>query len=102
MDFPNPECWYKNSYKRGKTRKYTCKVHLPPCVWTHTTFSICFTLFIDNFGVKYIGKEYAQHLMAVLEKHYAISHDCERKRYLGIGLDWDHDCRYHATFEIGM
>ena len=31
--------------------------------------------------------------MAVLEKHYAISHDCEGKRYLYIGLDWDHDCR---------
>ena len=42
---------------------------LTPGFWKHTTKPICFTLLVDNFGVKYIGKEHAQHLMAVLEKY---------------------------------
>ena len=50
-------------------------------------------LYVENFGVKYIGKEHQQHLMAVLEKHYTISHDWEGKRYLRIELDWDYDRR---------
>ena len=31
--------------------------------------------------------------MAVLEKHYTISHDSEGKRYIRIDLDWDYERR---------
>ena len=31
--------------------------------------------------------------MAVLQKHYTISHDWTGKRYLGIDLDWDYEHR---------
>ena len=29
-----------------------------PSLWTHEWHPICFTLIVDNFGVKYMGKEH--------------------------------------------
>ena len=46
-----------------------------PGLWTHTTRSIQFTLVVDNFGVKYVGEEHAEHLMSVLRESYTITHD---------------------------
>ncbi len=48
---------------------------------------------VDNFGVKYVGEEHAQHLVSVLEKHYKISTDWEGKKYIGLTLDWDYGKR---------
>ena len=48
------------------------------------------TLFVENFGVKYVGKENAQHLISALKEDYKIKHDWEEKLYVGITLDWDH------------
>ena len=39
-----------------------------PVFWTHDTRPISFTLVVDNFGVKYIGKEHVEHLIIVLKK----------------------------------
>ena len=36
-------------------------------LWKHTTRPIFFTLVVDNFGVKYVGKEHVDHLMSVLQ-----------------------------------
>ncbi len=47
-------------------------------------------LIVDNFGVKYIGKEHAMHLIKVLKEHYKVEEDWEGKQYLGITLDWDY------------
>jgi hypothetical protein len=32
-------------------------------LWTHDTRPISFSLVMDNFGVKYVGREHAEHLM---------------------------------------
>ena len=32
--------------------------------------------------------------MSILKTHYAIYHDWEGQRYLGLYLDWDYDKRY--------
>ena len=66
---------------------------LTPGFWTHDSRPISFTLCVDDFGVKYVGQEHADHLMAVLQKHYTISTDVKGQRYLGIDLDWDYDNR---------
>jgi hypothetical protein len=34
-----------------------------PGLWKHKTRPILFTLVVDNFGVKYVGKELVEHLM---------------------------------------
>ena len=43
-----------------------------------------------NFGVNYVGKEHADHLIGVLEGFYVVDKDWEGKKYCGIILDWDY------------
>ena len=45
---------------------------------------------MDDFGVKYVGREHAEHLKSVIEEHYKVTTDWEGKRYLGLTLDWDY------------
>jgi hypothetical protein len=40
-----------------------------PGIRTHTTRPVTFTLAVDDFGVKYIGKENAEHLKNALEEN---------------------------------
>ena len=44
-----------------------------PELWKHDTKPIFFSLVVDAFGVNYIGKENADHLIQVLQKIYTIS-----------------------------
>jgi hypothetical protein len=37
--------------------------------WTHDTRPISFSLVVDDFGVKYAGREHAEHLMACIRKN---------------------------------
>ena len=59
-------------------------------LWTHGSQSINFTLSVDDFGVKYLGKENALHLKASLEDKYKVTTDWEGKLYIGIALKWDY------------
>ena len=40
---------------------------LVPGLWKHEWWPVWFTLVVDNFGEKYVGKEHALHLKSVLE-----------------------------------
>ena len=46
---------------------------------------------VDGFGVKYVGEEYVQHLINVLEKFYVVNKDWTGKKYCGINLDWNYN-----------
>ena len=48
---------------------------------------------VDDFGVKYVGKEHALHLKATLERDYKVTNDWTGNRYIGITLDWDYERR---------
>eukprot|EP00804_Cyclotella_cryptica_P018669 CCRYP_007187-RE/>CCRYP_007187-RE protein AED:0.41 eAED:0.41 QI:0/0/0/1/0/0/2/0/217 len=48
---------------------------LNPSFWTHDWRPICFALCVDDFGVKYVGKVHAKHLINTLTGHYDISWD---------------------------
>jgi hypothetical protein len=51
---------------------HQCKhTHL---LFTHTTRPITFTLVVNGFGVKYIGKDNVDHLLTVLQQKYNITH----------------------------
>jgi hypothetical protein len=41
-----------------------------PGLWKHIHRQIQFTLVVDDFGVKYVGKEHADHLVNVLKTKY--------------------------------
>ena len=47
-----------------------------PCttsLWKHSTLDISFGLVVDNFGIKYVDKQNANHLIQALQKVYTIS-----------------------------
>jgi hypothetical protein len=43
--------------------------------WKHKTHPVWFLLVVDNFGINYMGYEYAEHLMTSIKKNYDISSD---------------------------
>jgi hypothetical protein len=68
-------------------------------LWTHDTHLISFSLVVDDFGVKYVGREYAEHLMECIKKNYNISNDWNGSAYCGLTLDWDYK---HRTVDLSM
>ena len=46
---------------------------------------------VDDFGIKYSGKENDLHLKAELETKYKVTIDWEGKLYIGIALKWDYE-----------
>ena len=74
--------------KKGYTQsEYT------PGFWTHEWRPISFALTVDDFAVKYVGKEHAQHLLSALEEDYECKADWKGTRYIGLTLDWDYENR---------
>ena len=64
---------------------------LTPSFWARDWLPISFGLVVNDFGVKYVGKQNVEHLMAALKEDYTIPHDWEGNRYLGLTLDWDYE-----------
>ena len=58
-----------------------------PGLFKHETTPILFTLTVDDFGVKYVEKEHAEHLISVLAKHHTI------------GADWKGDLYYRIQWK---
>jgi hypothetical protein len=54
---------------------------------------------VDDFGVKYGVREYAENLMTCIKKNYNISSDWNRRAYYGLTLDWDYKNR---TVDLSM
>ena len=66
--------------------------------WKHKWRPISFILVVDDFGVKYIGKEHVMHLIKMLKQHYEVEEDWEGQQYLGITLVWDYkNCKVHLS-----
>jgi hypothetical protein len=61
-----------------------------PCLFSHITSNISFTLVVDDFGVKYTHDADLDALVSVLEKKYKISIDRTGAKYIGIRLTWDY------------
>jgi hypothetical protein len=63
------------------------------------TRPISFSLVVDDFGVKFVGREHAEHLMTCIRKNYNISSDWNATAYCGLTLDWDYKNR---TVDLSM
>ena len=48
---------------------------------------------MDDFGVNYVGKEHADHLIKYTKENYDIAEDWEGKSYLGLTFDWNYYTR---------
>ena len=75
------ECLLAAGYPQSK---------ITPGYWKHEWRPISFTLVVDDFGVKYIGKKHAMHLIKTLTEHYKVKEDWEGRRYVRITMDWDY------------
>jgi hypothetical protein len=79
----------KHGYQQSK---------LVPGLWKHDTRPMQLTLVVNDFGIKYVGKEHAQHLKNALEEHYKLTCNWTGKQYIGITLDWDYNkCHVHLS-----
>jgi hypothetical protein len=70
-----------------------------PGLWLHKTRPIFFTLVVDDFSVKYVGKQHAEHLQNALLRTYELTTDWTDTLYSGMTLKWDYDTR---TCELSM
>ncbi len=70
-----------------------------PGLWRHQTRPIAFSLVVDDFGVKYVGRAHAEHLLAALESLYQVTTDWQGQLYCGLTLRWDYQAR---TVELSM
>ncbi len=62
----------KHSYHQSQTT---------PGLWKHDPRSIRFSLVDNDFGVKYVGKENAQHLLDTVQHYYKCSCNKKGERY---------------------
>jgi hypothetical protein len=53
-------------------------------LWLHKTSPIAFSLIVDDFAVKYVGKQHADHLRNSLLQSYELTTDWEAKVYTGM------------------
>ncbi len=79
--------------KRLKPHGYYKCVNTPG-LWRHATRPITFSLMVDNFGVKYVGKEHADHLISCLKRDYKLTKDWAGDLYCGISLKGDYARRW--------
>jgi hypothetical protein len=70
-----------------------------PGLWKHESCPILFSLVVDDFGVKYVGKAHAQHLIDTLSSFYELTVDWEATKYCGITLEWDY---INRTVDLSM
>jgi hypothetical protein len=64
-----------------------------PGLWLHKTQHISFTLVVDDFTVKYVGKHHAEHLRNALLRTYELTTDWTATVYSGMMLKWDYNTR---------
>jgi hypothetical protein len=75
--------------KRLKEHGYSQSETMPG-LWKHKWRPIIFSLVVNDFGVKYIGKEHAQHLLQMVQKYYKCLLKEEGERYCGLTIKWDY------------
>ena len=67
------------------------KAATTPGIWRQKWRSIQFFLIVDDFGIKYVGKQHALHPLKILEENYEIPADWEGGKFTEIDLAWDYD-----------
>ena len=70
---------------------------LKQCQAKHDYYQVPFMpelLFMsDDFGIKYVGEKYTNHLLIALQQDYTVDNDRSGKLYWGITLQWDYNNR---------
>ena len=72
---------------------------ITPGLWTYDSRHINFTLVVDNFGIKYSGKEHTLPLNIALEAKYKVTTDWYQNIYAVVSINWDYD---KGTVQLSM
>jgi hypothetical protein len=70
-----------------------------PGLWKHDSRPVTFCLVVDDFGVKYVGKQHADHLLNAIRTKYQLTCDWTGSLYCGVTLKWDYD---KGTVDLSM
>ena len=74
-----------------------------PGLWRHKWRPIQFFLILDDFGIIYVGKKHALHLLKILEQHYKITSNWEGSKFAEIELEWNYtEQNSNRTCRISM
>ena len=71
-----------------------CPTRHTPGLWRHKWRQVTFSLVVDDFGIKYVGKENVLHLLNTLKQWYEVAEDWSGGRYCGMTLNWNYEARY--------
>ncbi len=47
-------------------------------------------LIANDFGIKYVGKQHAEHLLTALRQHYKVTTDWTGLKFAGIDFAWNY------------
>ena len=47
----------------------------------------------DDFGIEYVEKVHAEHLLTALSKNYTVTTDWTGAKFTGIDITWDYTAR---------
>eukprot|EP00804_Cyclotella_cryptica_P022892 CCRYP_005102-RB/>CCRYP_005102-RB protein AED:0.43 eAED:0.43 QI:0/-1/0/1/-1/0/1/0/176 len=65
-----------------------------PGLFKHSSRPVQFSLVVDDFGIKYIGQQHLEHLIASIKQHYDVTVDYTGSLYCGITIDWQYNKGY--------
>ena len=74
--------------KRLDTKGYY-EAAAPPRPLSPQMAPVIFCLTVDDFGIEYVGKQYAQHIFSTVQELYMVTIDSEGKKYADIDLERD-------------
>jgi hypothetical protein len=71
-----------------------------PILWLHKTQPISFTLVVDDFADKYVGKQHAEHLRNALLRTYELTTDWTATVYSGMTKHFHAPLRFKRLEQI--
>jgi hypothetical protein len=83
---------------RLKAQGYVETGHIPG-LFKHTSYSIKFTLVVDDFLVQYTDVNDLHHLATTLKNFYAMTLDMAATKYCGVTLTWNYE-EGHVTLSM--
>jgi hypothetical protein len=72
-----------------------------PGLWTHETKTTIITLIVDDFAIKIMSEDNANHIINTLMKHYIITVDREATKYSGLTIEWDDENSKVYMYMVG-
>jgi hypothetical protein len=65
-----------------------------PGLWHHSMRNVIFSFVVDDFGIRYVGKEHIDHLLNALAELYTVSTDWTGSLYCALTIKWNYAAKY--------